>query len=158
MVKKLPPDDQSLWENFIKNIRPLKNDKIKVSPALSKKNFEKKPILPNPKVSISQTVEQLHPNNLRSMSIEGQLDLHGFTQASAESALREFLKNAAYKKWRWVRIITGKGSPNNPRILREQTPKWLLKMPEFVTGYAFAKPEDGGTGAFYVKIRRKSKS
>jgi DNA-nicking Smr family endonuclease len=28
-------------------------------------------------------------------------------------------------------------------------------MPEFVTGYAYAKPDDGGSGAFYVKIRRK---
>ena len=54
-----------------------------------------------------------------------------------------------------MRIITGKGSPNNPSILREQTPKWLQSMPEFVTGYAYAKPDDGGSGAFYVKIRRK---
>lgn len=158
MVKKLPPDDQLLWESFTKNIRPLKNNKIKASLDLSKKEFEKQPMLPEVKVNISQKVEQLHPNDLRNISIDGQFDLHGFTQTSGEAALREFLKNAVHKKWRWVRVITGKGSPKNPSVLREQTPKWFQKMPEFVTGYTFAKPDDGGKGAFYVKIRRKTRS
>ncbi len=156
MVKKLPPEEQALWDTFVKNIRPLKNDKVK-SILSSSVQVPEKPYLPVPEVRHTQKVQELHANDLRSMRLDGQLDLHGFTQSSGEIALREFLKNAVYKNWRWVRIITGKGSPKNPSILREQTPKWLQSMPEFVTGYTYARPDDGGSGAFYVKIRRKIK-
>ena len=156
MVKKLPPEEQALWDTFVKNIRPLKNDKVKSALPFTVQK-PKKPYLPVPEVRHTQKVQVLHANDLRSMRLEGQLDLHGFTQVSGEIALREFLKNAVYKNWRWVRIITGKGSPKNPSVLREQTPKWLQSMTELVTGYAHAKPDDGGSGAFYVKIRRKAK-
>jgi DNA-nicking Smr family endonuclease len=156
MTKKLPPDEQLLWDAFVKNIKPLKSDRIQPV-ELPPAKIPYKQCLPEPKIRNSQKVEMLHANDLRSMRLDGQLDLHGFTRQSGESALREFLKNAVYKNWRWVRVITGKGSLSNPSILREQTPNWLQSMPEFVTGYANAKPDDGGSGAFYVKIRRKSK-
>ncbi len=154
MTKKLPPEEQALWDAFIKGIRPIKHDTI-VSESPKRTNIPEKPFLPMPGIRRTQKVEVLHENDLRNVRLDGQLDLHGFTQASGELALREFLKNALYKDWRWVRIITGKGSPGNPSILREQSPKWLQSMPEFVTGYAYAKPDDGGSGALYVKIRRK---
>lgn len=154
MTKKLPPEDQKLWDEIIKNVRPIKHDTVVPQPPKTIK-IPDKPFLPMPAVKHTQKVQVLHGNDLKNVRPDGQLDLHGFTQATAEFALREFLKNALYKDWRWVRIITGKGSPGNPSILREQTPKWLQSMPEFVTGYACARPDDGGSGAFYVKIRRK---
>ncbi len=154
MTKKLPPEDQKLWDEIVKNVRPLKRDRV-VSEVPKTTKIPNKPFLPLPGIKRTQKVEVLHANDLRNVRPDGQLDLHGFTQSSGELALREFLKNALYKDWRWVRIITGKGSPGNPSILREQTPKWLQSMPEYVTGYAYAKPDDGGSGAFYVKIRRK---
>jgi DNA-nicking Smr family endonuclease len=154
MPKKLTPQDQELWESFTKDVRRIKHDTVtQNSPKII--NTPEKLYLPMPKVKPTQKVAVLHANELRTMQIDGQLDLHGFTQTSGEVVLREFLKAAVYKDWRWVRIITGKGSPNNPSILREKTPKWLQTMPELVTGYAFATHDDGGTGAFYVKIRRK---
>lgn len=157
MVKHLPPEDQLIWENFTKDIRPLKNDKVKPSLKNVYSTFKSQASRQEIKVNCFQKVDQLHPNDLRHISINGQLDLHGFTQDIGELELREFLRNAVYKKWKWVCIITGKGSLKRPSILREQTPKWLQKMPEFVTGYAQAKPEDGGAGAFYVKIRQRNK-
>lgn len=157
MSKKLPPEEQDLWNTFIKNVHPIKHDAVIPTPPKTTK-IPNQPIYPTPNIKNTQKVEILHPNDLRNVRLDGQLDLHGFTQISGELALREFLKAALYKNWRWVRIITGKGSPNNPSILREQTPKWLQSMPELVTGYTHAKPEDGGSGAFYVKLRRKLKS
>ena len=154
MTKKLTSQDEELWKTFTKGVRQIKCNKVCVdSPKIIK--TPEYPRLPTPHVKSTQKVAQLHANELRTLKIDGQIDLHGFTQFSGELALREFLKTAVYKDWRWVRIITGKGSPNNPSILREQTPKWLKTMPEFVTGYTFAAPDDGGTGAFYIKIRRK---
>lgn len=154
MKKKLSPEEQALWDAFVKNIRPMKHDTV-IAKAPSIAKIPERPLLPTPCISRTQKVEALHANDLRNVRPEAQLDLHGFTQAAGEMALRDFLKNALYRNLRWVRIITGKGSPSNPSILREQTPKWLQSMPEFVTGYAYAKPNDGGSGAFYVKIRQK---
>lgn len=157
MAKKLPPEDELLWNNFTKDIRPLKKSTVNPSLDFSKKVYIRPSLSQEPKVNRFQKVEELHPNDLRKVSIDAYFDLHGFTQVIGKNALKEFLKNAAYKEWRWVCVITGKGSINNPSVLREQTPKWLQAMPEFVTGYAQAKPEDGGAGAFYVKIRRRYK-
>jgi DNA-nicking Smr family endonuclease len=154
MTKKLPPDEQALWDAVVKSIKPIKHDMV-VAKIPNVLKIPERPLLPTPGISRTQKVEALHANDLRNVRPEAQLDLHGFTQAAGEMAVREFLKNSLYRNLRWVRIITGKGSPNNPSILREQTPKWLQSMPEFVTGYAYAKPDDGGSGAFYVKIRRK---
>jgi DNA-nicking Smr family endonuclease len=156
MSKKLPPEEQELWENFTKTIKPIKRDKV--APESPKKIFfTEKPFLPVPSIKRTQKVEALHANDLKTLSLDGKFDLHGFSQAYGEIALKEFLKTAFYKGWRWVCIITGKGSIDNPSVLREQTPKWLKAMPEFVTGYSQAKPEDGGNGALYVKIRRKTR-
>ena len=156
MAKKLTPQDEELWNAFTKDVHRLKRvTVIKNSPKTIK--TPEKPYLPMPKVKSTQKVVVLHANDLRNLRLDGQLDLHGFTQASGEAALQQFLKTAVYKDWRWVRVITGKGSPSNPSILREQTPLWLQAMPELVTGYTFAAQNDGGTGALIVKLRRKSR-
>ena len=153
MSKKLTPQDQEIWNTFTKNVHRLENNRTVTycSEKITNNYFN----LPIPKVKTTQKVIILHANDLRNMRLDGQIDLHGFTQISGEIALRQFLKDSVYKNWRWVRIITGKGSLIKPGILREQTPIWLNSMPEFVTGYACASHDDGGTGALYVKIRRK---
>ncbi len=157
LTPQLTPQDQELWDVFTKDVHRLNQVTVaQSSPKISEKTYGASSKLPMPKVMPTQKVVMLHANDLRNLQLDGQLDLHGFRQASAEVALQQFLKTAVYKNWRWVRIITGKGSPSNPGILREQTPVWLQAMPELVTGYAFATVDDGGTGALYVKIRRKS--
>ncbi|MCX7343635.1 MAG: Smr/MutS family protein [Proteobacteria bacterium] len=154
MTKKLTSQDQELWASFTKDVHRTKCDKVIPEESKFVKASEKLQ-LPMPHVKVTQKVAVLHANELRNIRTEGRIDLHGFTQVLGEQALRDFLKNSVYKDWRWVIVITGKGSPDNPSILREQVPKWLQSMPELVTGYAFAAPNDGGAGAFYVKIRRK---
>lgn len=154
MVKKLPPQDQELWENFTKDVNRIKCDKVTPDENKFVKTFEK-PQFALPQVKSTQKVNELHANELKNIKLEGRIDLHGFTQAAAEQTLREFLQLALHRNWRWVIVITGKGSCEKPSVLREQTPRWLQSMPEFVTGYATALPKDGGEGALYVKIRKK---
>jgi DNA-nicking Smr family endonuclease len=156
MSKKLTPQDQEIWNIFTKNVHRLENNRTVTHS--SQKIINNDLNLPIPKVKATQKVIILHANDLRNMRLDGQIDLHGFTQISGEIALRQFLKDAVYKNWKWVRIITGKGSLIKPGVLREQTPIWLNSMPEFVTGYTCAAYDDGGTGALYVKIRRKSQA
>jgi DNA-nicking Smr family endonuclease len=94
-------------------------------------------------------------------AIGGRLDLHGYTQAQAHSALLHFLSNAHARDVRLVLVITGKGSKTLGRggemgVLRRQVPQWL-GLPEFrsfVIGFEDAHVAHGGEGALYVRVRK----
>jgi DNA-nicking Smr family endonuclease len=82
---------------------------------------------------------------------EAKLDLHGFTQDEAYSALQRFLMRAKDMQFRVVLVITGKGG-----ILRESVPRWLAQS-EFrmlISGVTEAHVRHGGGGALYVSVRR----
>lgn len=102
-----------------------------------------------------------------SLPIEDRIDLHGMTQAAAQSELTEFIQDSAARGLRCVLVITGKGAPKKdadenlfmPRragVLRDATPGWLSgpDLARHVIGYQPALPRDGGTGALYVLLRR----
>ncbi|HEY5379323.1 MAG TPA: Smr/MutS family protein [Pseudolabrys sp.] len=89
-------------------------------------------------------------------AIGGRLDLHGYTQAQAHSALLHFLSNAHTRDARLVLVITGKGRGGEMGVLRRQVPQWL-GLPEFrafVIGFEDAALAHGGEGALYVRVRR----
>ena len=89
-------------------------------------------------------------------AIGGRLDLHGYTQAQAHSALLHFLRNAHGRDARLVLVITGKGRGGEIGVLRRQVPQWL-GLPEFrafVIGFEDAALAHGGEGALYVRVRR----
>ena len=85
--------------------------------------------------------------------IDLRLDLHGMTAARAHKQLIQFIESAAGNGCRCVLVITGKGSG----ILKGHVPNWLKKPPlsPHVLALAEARPKDGGSGAFYVLLRRK---
>ena len=85
--------------------------------------------------------------------VERRLDLHGLTAARAESRLAQFIETAARDGCRCVLVITGKGAG----ILRGLVPNWLKRQPlsQYVLALAEARPNDGGSGALYVLLRRK---
>lgn len=99
------------------------------------------------------------------VSADAAIDLHGFRQAEALSALRHFLLGAQAQGARVVLVVTGKGgrSPDmfdmtggEVGVLRRAVPLWL-GLPEFrhlVVGYEEAAPWRGGAGALYVRLRR----
>ena len=85
--------------------------------------------------------------------IDLRLDLHGMTSARAHKRLIQFIVSAAHDGCRCVLVITGKGSG----ILNGHVPNWLKQRPLslHVLALAEARPKDGGSGAFYVLLRRK---
>jgi DNA-nicking Smr family endonuclease len=90
-------------------------------------------------------------------AIDARIDLHGRTQAQAHRALRNFLLDAQATGYRYVLIITGKGRDHEQGVLRRQVPLWL-EAPEFrglVVGFDTAHAGHGGSGALYVRVRRK---
>ena len=85
--------------------------------------------------------------------IDARLDLHGMTAARAQTHLIKLLVSAANEGYRCVLVITGKGSG----VLNGHVPNWLKQPPlsPHVLALAEARPKDGGSGAFYVLLRRK---
>ena len=85
--------------------------------------------------------------------IDLRLDLHGMTAARAHKQLIQSIILAAGDGCRCVLVITGKGSG----VLNGHVPNWLKQPPLsfLVLALAEARPKDGGSGAFYVLLRRK---
>jgi len=90
------------------------------------------------------------------MAIEGTLDLHGMSQSDAREALRRFIKSSHARGKRCLLVITGKGAPGRPSVLKARVPEWLDEEPlgPLVLKMAQAR-RHGGEGAVYVLLRRQ---
>jgi DNA-nicking Smr family endonuclease len=97
--------------------------------------------------------------------VDAVLDLHGMHQHTAFGALRHFLSTAQRDGAKLVLVITGKGeraardSFESGGILRRSVPHWL-SAPELrttVIGFEEATRSHGGSGALYVRIRRRDR-
>lgn len=86
---------------------------------------------------------------------QAELDLHGMVVNVARQSLLAFLKQARQRQYRCVRIIHGKGLRSGQRgpILKVKLAGWLQQRQE-VLAYTSARPNDGGTGAVYVLLKR----
>ena len=94
---------------------------------------------------------------------QASLDLHGMTLAVAERAVAGFLDTAVAQDFRIVLIVTGKGARlQGGRVLggriRAEFMGWLNRADNRsrVRGVRPAHPRHGGSGAFYVLLRRRS--
>lgn len=89
------------------------------------------------------------------LRIEDELDLHGMRVNEAGDALARFLAECTRRRLRSVRVIHGKGlgSGIGRSVLKENVARWLSLRDE-VMAYSSAQPNDGGTGAVYVLLRR----
>ncbi len=87
-------------------------------------------------------------------AVQDEIDLHHLRQRDARRVLREFLAEAAELGHRCVRIIHGKGlrSPEGP-VLKALVDA-LLRQHGHVLAYASSRPQDGGTGATLVLLRK----
>ena len=129
------------------------------------------PVRPAGIASKKDTLNQLSPVDLRygekagidgstqrrlfrgEIVIDLRLDLHGMTASQARKQLIQSITLAANDGCRCVLVITGKGSG----VLNGNVPNWLKQPPLsfHVLALAEARPKDGGSGAFYVLLRRK---
>jgi DNA-nicking Smr family endonuclease len=90
-------------------------------------------------------------------AIEAQLDLHGNTVPEARERVAEFLRSTQAMNKRCVRIIHGKGKSSEGKlpVLKGKVNSWLRQKIE-VLAFCPARPSDGGSGAVYVLLRRRS--
>lgn len=88
-------------------------------------------------------------------AIQGQLDLHGYTQNEAREEFIGFIHAARASNRYCVRIIHGHGLSRMDRkaILKPSVNHWLRQHSQ-VLAFCSAPAGDGGTGAVYVLLRK----
>ncbi len=89
--------------------------------------------------------------------IRAELDLHGMTAAEARVAFGAFVARCQARDLRCVRIIHGKGlsTPGRKPVLKSRLNGWLQRS-DAVLAFCSARPQDGGTGAVYVLLKKSA--
>jgi DNA-nicking Smr family endonuclease len=97
-------------------------------------------------------------------AVDSVIDLHGMRQDEAHFALIRFLHRAQASGYAVVLVVTGKGGAPSAHglfeergVLRRMVPHWL-RLPDLrslVVGFEEASPQHGGSGALYVRLRRR---
>lgn len=87
-------------------------------------------------------------------AVQAQVDLHGLRRDEAREHLLAFLREAAGKGLRCVRVIHGKGngSPGREPVLKAKVKSWLAQRDQ-VMAFTHARASDGGHGALLVLLR-----
>lgn len=87
-------------------------------------------------------------------AIQGELDLHGLRREEARDELAGFMKEAARRGWRCLRVVHGKGlgSPGREPVLKGKVQRWLGQHAG-VLAFTQASAPQGGAGALIVLLR-----
>jgi len=172
------PDEKSLWDRFVDNIRPLGNrnkDNVVQDKKLSKKdNNYQSPNhtthAPKPDHILNNGLDRKTLSKLQKgkMTIEGKIDLHNKNQDQAYHALKRFITRSFAAQKRCVLIVTGKGvntksdddiyssKRDGVGVLKTRLPEWVSVAPlnEMVLRIEPAHNSHGGGGAFYLYLKR----
>ena len=86
-----------------------------------------------------------------------RLDLHGMTADAACARATQFIDASRHRHHRCVCIVHGRGlrSPGGVAVLKARV-RAALRSHDAVLAYADAPRSDGGAGAMYVLLRRKT--
>ncbi len=135
MNNNISKKDKQDWEQFLKNKEKLTNKDKEIK----------------------------FKNNFKSRTI----DLHGFTLAEANKEIESFITKSYLENVNKIIVVTGKGihsnNENNPyvskdlSILKYSVPEFIennTKLMSMINDMQDAKIEDGGSGAFYILLKK----
>ena len=136
MNSKISKKDKKTWEEFLSNDQKLPD----------KDNFQ----------------SEIKSKKTRS------LDLHGKTLDEANQIIENFIRKSYEDKVHKLIIVTGKGLHSNNEkdpyvskdlgILKHSIPNFLknnVELMELILNISEASIEDGGSGAFYIFLKKK---
>ena len=99
-----------------------------------------------------------------------KIDLHGYTLEQANIAVEKFIIKSFSEKINKIIVVTGKGihsdNEKNPyvskdlSILKYSVPEFISnnkRLMEMIYDIKDAKIEDGGSGAFYIHLKKNKK-
>ncbi len=135
MNSNISDKDKKDWDDFLSKAEQLPN----------KDNFEK-----NNKIKKTKS-----------------LDLHGYSLDEANQAIENFIKKSYEEKVSKLIIVTGKGihsdNEKNPyvskdlSILKHSIPEFVKKnfeLMKIISDIKEASIDDGGSGAFYIYLKK----
>lgn len=181
--KKTDPENMSdlnLFQQSVADVRPLKQKKIephrKQPPPRRQQQRQNEPQYPHEMLSDEYQIEEvesgdkllfirpgLQHNVIKKLcrgqyQIDAELDLHGMIVAEAREELLAFIHACTIDNARCARIIHGKGhgSASGLPILKNRLNNWLRQF-DNVLAFCSARPEDGGTGALYLLLKRHNR-
>ena len=136
MNDKISDKDKKDWEIFLSSNEKLPNKDFK----FSKKKFLKKK----------------------------NIDLHGFTLEQANKTIKKFINDSYQNGVSKITVVTGKGLHSNVEkntyvskelsILKYSVPEYIennLDLMKKIIEIKDAEIEDGGSGAFYIFLKKK---
>jgi len=180
-TRQLSPEEKRLWSHVARHVKPMKGKGLPPEPELEEKPATAPapriaaapPVLPPLPPQAKPALPPLAPVERRTLQalrrgrkdVDSVIDLHGMRQEEAHFALIRFLHRSQSSGHGLVLVITGKGgaavSPSlfeERGVLRRMVPHWL-RLPDLrpvVIGFEEASPQHGGSGAIYVRLRRRS--
>jgi DNA-nicking Smr family endonuclease len=179
MSRRLTGEERELWDRLRRSVRPLRpsaealaedaqaspsSELVKASPASASEEPAARTARARPQIRPEPPLAPLEAKLLRRLSrgladVDARIDLHGMRQERAFAALAGFLRHAQARGAKVVLVVTGKGrvGEEGRGVLRQSVPAWLGR-PDFrdlVVGYEEAGRRHGGTGALYVRLRRR---
>ena len=93
-------------------------------------------------------------------AVQAHLDLHGLGILDARGQFEKFIRNCLWQALGCVRIVHGRGqhSADGHPLLKEHVQRWLCsrRMSRHIVAYTSARLRDGGGGALYVLLKRKT--
>ncbi len=176
--RPLSTEEAALWAETMAEIEPLSKqdqdqnqhqdqntptsgaEQAKPSPPSAGAAAPRAPSLPDLAPGRTPGLDKRTAQRLKrgQLKVEAKLDLHGLTQDEAHQELADFLISAQGAGKRCVLVVTGKGlTPRGESgVLRAMLPRWLNTPPlrERVLALHGAQPRHGGSGAFYVMLKR----
>ena len=136
MSNNISDKDKKDWENFLSNKETLPNKDLKIK---KKKRLKIKSI-----------------------------DLHGYTLEQANITIENFITKSYEEQINKLIIVTGKGTHSQNEkdpyvskdlsILKYSVPEFISKnknLLNIINDTEDAKIEDGGSGAFYIYLKKK---
>lgn len=174
---RISDEERTLFREAVADAKPLPpDDKIQVpqrrpKPVARSREADEREVLaalvaaiPDGELETGDELEWRIPgvqaNVLRKLRrgqyrITREIDLHGLNANDAKPAVALFIHESRQQGLHCVRVIhgKGKGSRTGQSILKQLVGGWLRRH-DGVLAYVSARPEDGGTGALLVLLRK----
>ena len=161
--RPLKPGETKIWHHVSKTVSPRRRPKGKGSakPLPTREDFANMLRIPAADVPnakpLPQSLDVNQDKRVRRgrVDIEAKIDLHDMTQDKARPALHRAIMRASNRNKSCLLVVTGKGLRGDG-VLRRNFPIWIGEptVRPLIASYAPAHLKHGGTGAWYVFLKR----
>lgn len=161
--RPLKPGERKIWRHVAQTVSPRRKPTGKGSakPLPSREDFANMLRIPAGQAPhakpLPQTLDINQDKRVRRgrVVIDAKIDLHDMTQSKARPALHRAVIRAANRNKACLLVVTGKGL-RGEGVLRRSFPDWIAEpaIRPLIASYAPAHIKHGGTGAWYVFLKR----